>query len=84
MLNDYLRRCDDLRTREWTNKPGYYWYHDKCRCRKCDRVRFIGYQSLSILEKEKFDNINWDDESKQWKPKSKNQLKYERRMNRVK
>ena len=83
LLNDYLRRSGDLRTREWTNKPGYYWYHEKCRCRKCDRVRFIGYQSLSTIEQGKFNHINWDDESKQWKPKSIEQLKYEKRLSKL-
>lgn len=83
LLNDYLRISGDLRTREWTNKPGYYWYHEKCRCRKCDRVRMIGYQSLNTSEKEKYNHISWDDESKQWKPKSTAQLKYEKRLEKL-
>ena len=78
ILNQFPKLPKDLWSREWTNKSGYYWYHEKCRCRGCDRVRFIGHSYLSISDKEKFNNINWDNESKQWNPKSKNQLKYEK------
>ena len=75
---------EDIRTREWTNKSRYYWYHEKCRCLRCDRVRFLGYNSLSTADKEKFDNIEWDDDSKQWNAKSKIQLKYEKNIQRKK
>tara|TARA_Y100000389_G_scaffold197664_1_gene232705 strand:+ start:359 stop:1213 length:855 start_codon:yes stop_codon:yes gene_type:complete len=80
----FQERPEDIRTREWTNKPRYYWYHEKCRCRMCDRVRFLGYNSLSTADKEKFDNIEWDDDSKQWNAKSKIQLKYEKNIQRKK
>jgi hypothetical protein len=73
----------DIMAREWTNKPRYYWYHEKCRCRNCDRVRLLGYNRLSTTDKEKFDNIEWDD-SKQWNAKSKIQLKYEKNIQRKK
>lgn len=75
---------EDIRTREWTNKPGYYWYHEKCRCRMCDRVRFIGYSSLTTSDKEMLDNIEWEDDSKQWNAKSKIQLRYEKNIQRKK
>lgn len=75
---------EDIRTREWSNKFGYYWYHEKCRCRKCDRVRYLGYSNLTISDKEKFDNIEWEDDSKQWNPKSKIQLRYEKNIQRKK
>ena len=75
---------EDIRAREWSNKFGYYWYHEKCRCRKCDRVRYLGYSNLTISDKEKFDKIEWEDDSKQWNPKSKIQLRYEKNIQRKK
>ena len=69
--------CEKIKYREWTNVTGYYWYHETCRCIKCDRVRYIGRSKLSIKEAEKFQDIKWDNNSPQWNTKSILEKKYE-------
>ncbi|MBE18060.1 MAG: hypothetical protein CMH79_04780 [Nitrospinae bacterium] len=61
-----------LQAREWSNKPNYYWYHNKCRCLTCDKVRYIGYKikqkNISHKERNKYKRIKWGDNNNQWKP----------------
>tara|TARA_B100002051_G_scaffold253706_1_gene267863 strand:+ start:1359 stop:2192 length:834 start_codon:yes stop_codon:yes gene_type:complete len=69
-------------SREWSNLPGKYWYHEKCRCSVCDRVRVSGYENLGPAEKKKYARIIWKssplgDRIKPWKTKSLKQVKYE-------
>ena len=70
--------------REWSNKEGYYWYHKKCRCKVCDRVRYLGYSKLNHSEKGKYNHIIWDNKKNQWNTKSKNQIRYEKEQKRKK
>ena len=67
-----------------SNKEGYYWYHKKCRCKVCDRVRYLGYSKLNHSEKGKYNHIIWDNKKNQWNTKSKNQIRYEKEQKRKK
>jgi len=69
--------CKHIVYREWSNKPWYYWYHEKCRCIVCDLVKYHGRSNLSIKEAEKYKDITWKDSSIQWKTKSVLERKYE-------
>jgi hypothetical protein len=57
----------DINCRELSNNQ--YWYHKKCRCITCDRVRYTGRENLPVPEKWKYSNIEWINYSRQWKPK---------------
>ena len=51
----------------------------------CDRVSFIGYNGSQYFSgKEMLDNIEWEDDSKQWNAKSKIQLRYRKDIQRKK
>ena len=70
-------QCKEIEYREWLNIEGTYWYHEKCRCITCDRVRYEGRNKLQIKDREKFQDILWDHSSSQWKTKSPLEKKYE-------
>jgi len=70
-------QCKEIEYREWLNIEGKYWYHEKCRCITCDRVRYEGRNKLQIKDREKFHDILWDHSSSQWKTKSPLEKKYE-------
>ena len=70
-------QCKGLEYREWENIRGKFWYHEKCRCITCDRVRYVGRKGLALKEREKFQDIVWDPTSSQWKTKSPLEKKYE-------
>tara|TARA_B110000495_G_C23029425_1_gene612579 strand:+ start:1530 stop:2210 length:681 start_codon:yes stop_codon:yes gene_type:complete len=76
-IRDYWHH--DIAWREWSNIENKYWYHIKCRCITCDRVRYIGMDNLPLKEKKRFENIVWYPSSKQWKPKSNAQLRYQKK-----
>ena len=80
--NAYDNSYEEIRYREWINVPNKYWYHEKCRCYMCDRVRLIGINNLPFVERKKYSNIKWDKWSGQWIPervsKSKKEIKYEK------
>tara|TARA_Y100000389_G_C17442162_1_gene509265 strand:+ start:1562 stop:2209 length:648 start_codon:yes stop_codon:yes gene_type:complete len=57
----------DINCRELTNNQ--FWYHKKCRCITCDRVRYTGRENLPVPEKWKYSNIEWINYSRQWKTK---------------
>ena len=78
-----VNMCPQILHREWTNLDNQYWYHEKCRCITCDRVRFVGRDYLNPKEKERYSNMEWEHLDNQWKTKSKLQLKYERNVDRV-
>ena len=73
--------------REWSNVPNKYWYHWKCRCMTCDRVRIRGIDNLTFTEKTQYSNIVWPVWSGQWNPgritKSKEEIKYEKNIKRA-
>jgi len=69
---------EEIDSRMWSNIPDVYWYHNDCRCSKCDKVRIIGYRNLSSYEKCKFSHIEWPVWSDQWNSKSLNQVRYEK------
>ena len=66
---------EEIDNRENPNSPGFYWYHQKCRCMKCDLVRVIGAKNNSLSEKEQhvFSFIDWPVWSDQWINQSINQ-----------
>ena len=70
-------QCKEIEYREWLNIEGKYWYHEKCRCITCDRVRYEGRKGLPLKGREKFKDIEWDVTSSQWKTKSPLEKKYE-------
>ena len=72
---------EEIDNREWLNEPEHYWYHIKCRCCKCDHVRVIGQKNLRY-NKERYENIEWLGNSPEWYAKSKEQLKYEKNIER--
>jgi hypothetical protein len=76
-------QCKDIEYREWENIRGKFWYHEKCRCFTCDRVRYEGRKKLSLKEREKFQDIVWDIESSQWKAKSPLEKKYEKNFAKI-
>ena len=71
-----------IRYRQWTNKEGYYWYHRKCRCKKCDMIRYHGLKDLSQSEKVKYARIDWNHFTDRWYPKTKSLVKYEKDIER--
>jgi hypothetical protein len=70
-------QCKEIEYREWVNIEGKFWYHYKCRCITCDRVRYEGRKGLHLKDREKFQDIEWDHKSSQWKTKSPLEKKYE-------
>ena len=70
-------QCKVIESREWLNIEGKFWYHYKCRCITCDRVRYEGRKKLHLKDREKFQDIEWDHSSSQWKTKSPLEKKYE-------
>ena len=70
-------QCKEIKFREWDNIRGKYWYHEKCRCITCDRVRYEGRNKLHLKDREKIKDIVWEVTSSQWKTKSPLEKKYE-------
>ena len=70
-------QCKEIEYREWDNIRDKFWYHEKCRCIDCDRVRYVGRKGLPLKCREKFQDIVWDLTSSQWKTKSPLEKKYE-------
>ena len=61
-IDDNLYEDIDIRELSINN----YWYHSKCRCMMCDKVRIAGFNSLPPLVKNKYQSINWPIWSDQW------------------
>ena len=78
----YNNMYEDIDIREYSNSPNTYWYHYKCRCKQCDKVRIVGMQNLSSYHKMKFGNIEWPVWSDQWIAKSSSQIRHDINMNR--
>ena len=76
-------QCKEIEYREWLNIGGKYWYHEKCRCVTCDRVRYEGRKKLPFKDREKFQDIEWDHKSSQWKTKSPLEKKYENNFSKI-
>ena len=52
----------------WSQTEGYFWYHPKCRCSTCDRVRYYsGKDDIPLREYMKVRHIFWGFLERQWK-----------------
>ncbi len=71
-----------IRYREWTNRAGYYWYHNKCRCQHCDMVKYHGLKYLKPSQQKKYSRITWNHYTDRWLPKTKSLHKYEKEEDR--
>ena len=71
---------EEIDYRMWSNRENYYWVHTKCRCTMCDKIRLISYKNNSF--ENKYQNIEWPIWSDQWLTKSKNQVNYEKNIQR--
>ena len=76
-------QCKEIEYRDWENIRGKYWYHEKCRCVTCDRVRYEGRKKIPFKDREKFQDIEWDHKSSQWKTKSPLEKKYENNFSKI-
>ena len=69
--NPYIegRRVRMGTSRLWEKTEGYwYWYHPKCRCSTCDRVRYYsGKDDIPYSEYMKVRHIFWGFLERQWK-----------------
>ena len=52
----------------WSQTEGYFWYHPKCRCSTCDRVRYYSDKDvIPYSEYKKVRHIFWGFLERQWK-----------------
>lgn len=64
--NTYI---ENRRVRGWRSQSeGYFWYHKKCRCSTCDRVRYYSDKdAIPYSEYKKVRHIFWGFLERSWK-----------------